>query len=149
VKLFQDGLPITTADGNNHNRFPDPMAASRVIVAHGANALAYGASNLGGAMDFVSATARDGAATQFVLDAGSHGLLGGRRTGGGVADDFDGQVTLEARSRDGYRRHSRQDRSGLYANGGWQVSDDFDLRVFATHIDNDEQLAGALTRAQF
>jgi len=149
VKLFQDGLPITTADGNNHNRFPDPMAASRVIVAHGANALAYGASNLGGAMDFVSATARDGAATQFVLDAGSHGLLGGRLTGGGVADDFDGQVTLEARSRDGYRRHSRQDRSGLYANGGWQVSDDFDLRVFATHIDNDEQLAGALTRAQF
>src|SRR5690606_2372933 len=27
VKLFQDGLPVSTADGNNHNRFLDPVAA--------------------------------------------------------------------------------------------------------------------------
>src|SRR5690606_38681674 len=48
LKLFQDGLPVTTADGNNHNRALDPMSARHVVVARGANALAYGASTLGG-----------------------------------------------------------------------------------------------------
>jgi iron complex outermembrane receptor protein len=149
IKLFQDGLPITTADGNNHNRFLDPMAARQVVVARGANALTYGASNLGGAIDFVSPTARNSPATQLFLTAGSNGQYSGRVSGGGVSGDVDGQATLEAKTRDGYRDHSQQDRVSLYANAGWRVSDDFDLRVFATHIDNDEELAGALTRAQF
>lgn len=149
VKLFQDGLPVTTADGNNHNRFLDPMAARSVVFARGANALAYGASTLGGAVDFSTPTARDGAAAQLFLTAGSHGMANARLTAGTVSGDFDGQVTLDAKGRDGYRRHSRQDRLGVYANAGWRVSDALDLRVFATHVDSDEQLAGPLTRAQF
>lgn len=149
IKLFQDGLPVTTADGSNHNRFPDPLAAREVVVARGANALTYGASNLGGAIDILSPTARNSPPMQVFVHGGSHGRLGGRLTAGGAAGDFDGLVTLEALGRDGYRAHSRQDRVGLYANAGWRVSDRFDLRLFATHIDNDEQLAGPLTRAQF
>lgn len=149
VKLFQDGLPITTADGNNHNRFLDPMAARHVVFARGANALTYGASNLGGAVDFTTPTARNSPSTQVFVSGGSHGLLSGRLTAGGVSDRADGQVTLEAKARDGYREHSRQDRAGVYANAGWQPSDDVELRLFATHVDSDEELAGPLTRAQF
>lgn len=149
IKLFQDGLPVTTADGNNHNRFMDPMAARYVIVARGNNALTYGASNLGGAIDYVSNTARNSPALQAFLSGGSDGALNARFTAGGVADDFDGLVTLEGASRDGYRAHSKQDRLSLSANAGWQASDTLDLRVFATHVDNDQELAGALTRAQF
>src|SRR5690606_34913354 len=44
VKMFQDGLPITTADGNNHNRVLDPLSARYAVIARGANALTYGAS---------------------------------------------------------------------------------------------------------
>lgn len=149
VKLFQDGLPVTTADGNNHNRFLDPLAARYVVVARGANALTYGASTLGGAIDFVSPTARDGDALQAFFSGGSFGLISGRATVGGLSGDIDGQVTVEGQHRDGYRTHSRQDRIGLYANAGWRLSDELDLRFYATHIDNDEELAGALTRAQF
>ena len=57
VKFLQDGLPVSAADGNNHNRALDPLGARYATFAHGANALAYGASTLGGAMDFVSPTA--------------------------------------------------------------------------------------------
>lgn len=149
IKLFQDGLPVTTADGNNHNRFLDPVAARHVVVARGANALTYGASNLGGAIDFVSPTARDGAPRELATTGGSHGLWKGRLTAGGVSGDLDGQVTLEATGRDGYRVHSRQDRAGLYANAGWRLSPDVDLRLFATYIDSEEELAGGLSRAQF
>lgn len=149
MKLFQDGLPVTTADGNNHNRALDPAAARHVVVARGANALTYGASNLGGAVDFTSPTALNSHGNQVFLQGGSHGLRNARVTLGGVSGDLDGMVTLDAKRRDGYRAHSRQDRSGLHANAGWQASDDLELRVFATYIDSDEELAGPLTRAQF
>src|SRR5690606_32729926 len=49
IKLLQDGLPVTTADGNNHNRIIDPLSSHYASVARGANALTYGASTLGGA----------------------------------------------------------------------------------------------------
>lgn len=149
VRLFQDGLPVTAADGNNHNRFMDPMNASRVVVAHGANALTYGASTLGGAIDFITPTARDGAPMQLAFNVGSFGLASARLTAGGVSGDVDGQLTLETKDRDGYREHGREHRTGLYANAGWALREDFDLRLFATRIDNDQELAGALTRAQF
>src|SRR5690606_5812503 len=115
VRLFQDGLPVTAADGNNHNRFMDPMNASRVVVAHGANALTYGASTLGGAIDFITPTARDGAPMQLAFNVGSFGLASARLTAGGVSGDVDGQLTLETKDRDGYREHGREHRTGLYA----------------------------------
>src|SRR5690606_410301 len=149
MKLFQDGLPVTTADGNNHNRALDPVAARRVVVARGANALTYGASTLGGAIDFTSPTARNSPGSQLFLATGSHGLRNARVTLAGVSGNFDALVTLDAKQRDGYREHSRQDRSALYANAGWKQDDGLDLRVFATWIDSDEELAGSLTRAQF
>ncbi len=151
VKLFQDGLPVTAADGNNHNRFVDPLSARSVTVAHGANALAYGASTLGGAMDFSSRTARDGEPMQWFLGVGSRGLRSARLTLGAVSRDgqTDGLLMLEHTRRDGYRQHSRQRRSGLYANVGWQAAPDLDLRFFVSRIDNVQELPGALTRAQF
>ncbi len=149
VKLFQDGLPITTADGNNHNRFMDPMAARSLVFARGANALAYGASNLGGAVDFATPNARDSPTMQVFLSGGSDGLFNVRLTAGGVSGDLDAQLTLETRQFDGYREHGQQDRAGLYANAGWQVTDDFNLRAYATYVDNQEQLAGPLTRTAF
>lgn len=148
VKLFQDGLPITTADGNNHNRVLDPLSARYAVIARGANALTYGASTLGGAFDFISPTARTTEPLSLYLTGGSHGLMIGRVTAGGVADALDGLVTLEAKSYDGYRDHSAQERKGVYANAGWQISDAVSTRMYATYIDNNEELPRGLTLAQ-
>lgn len=71
VRLFQDGLPVSTADGNNHNRFIDPLSARFITVARGANALTYGASTLGGAIDFTSTTARNDTPPQLSLAGAS------------------------------------------------------------------------------
>ena len=148
IKLLQDGLPVTAADGNNHNRAIDPLGARYATVARGANALTYGASTLGGAIDFVTPTARD-TEKELFLSGGSHGQLQGRITAGAVAGKFDGLVTLEARRWDGFRDHHKQEREGLYANAGWQFNDALQTRFFLTYVDNDQELAGALTRAQF
>jgi iron complex outermembrane receptor protein len=148
VKLLQDGLPVTTADGNNHNRVIDPLTARYASVARGANALTYGASTLGGAIDFVSPTARNTAPYSAFLDGGSFGSLSGRVTVGGRSDTVDGLVTVEGRQFDGYRDHSDQERWGIYANAGWQPSKTTNYQLFATYVDNDIRLPGALTRAE-
>ena len=148
VKLMIDGLPVTAADGNNHNSFIDPVAARYAAIARGANALTYGASTLGGAIDFISPTARN-TNNQISLSGGSHGTVQSRITGGVVAGDKDALVTVEQRSYDGYREHQEQQRGSVYANTGWQISDTVENRFYFSYTDNDQELAGSLTRAQF
>ena len=149
VALFQDGLPVTTADGANHNRLMDPLQAHDVIVANGINALTYGASDLGGAIDFISPTARNSNPNQLYLEGGSYGLREEQLRAGGVTGDLDGVVTLDDKYFGGYLPHSREERNSLYANGGWQVTDNFRLRGFLTYINDRQQLTGSLTQAQF
>ena len=145
IKLMQDGLPVTTADGNNHNRVIDPLSARYAVIAHGANALTYGASTLGGAIDFTSPTARNSAPLTAYVNGGSHGLLVGRLTAGGAGETADGLVTVEGKHWDGYRDHGTQERYGLHANAGWVHSPQIATRVHATYVHNDEELPGALT----
>jgi iron complex outermembrane receptor protein len=148
IKLLQDGLPVTAADGNNHNRALDPQAMRQGIVARGANALAYGASTLGGAIDFITPTARD-TASEVAVNLGSHGHRQASATVGAVDGGFDALVSAEARSTDGYREHQAQERESLYANAGWQLSDQVRTRFYASYTHNDQELPGALTRAQW
>jgi iron complex outermembrane recepter protein len=147
IKLLQDGLPVTTADGNNHNRIMDPLSARYAIVAHGANALTYGASTLGGAIDFITPTARD-TQSEIFFNGGSNGQAQGRMTAGRVSGDFDGLVTVEARHWDGYREHHAQERESIYANAGWKLGDEVQTRLYLTYIDNNQELPGSLTREQ-
>lgn len=149
VKLLVDGLPVTAADGNNHNRDVDPLSIRRAIVARGANALTYGASTLGGAINFISPTARDGEPSEVLVNAGSHGQRQGRFSVGTVAGKFDALVTAEAKRSDGFRQHQRQERHAVYANAGIQLADSLSTRFYVTSIDNAQQLPGPLTRAQF
>jgi iron complex outermembrane receptor protein len=149
VKLLQDGLPVTAADGNNHNRQIDPLSIRHAVVARGANALTYGASTLGGAINFITPTARDSAPLEIFLGGGSHGQRQGRITAGTVNSSFDGLITAEARQWDGYRKHHEQDRKGLYANAGWQFNEAVRTRLYLTYIDNDQELPGALTRDEW
>lgn len=147
IKLLQDGLSVTSADGNNHNRIIDPLNARYATVARGANALKYGASTLGGAINFTTQTAYDTAPLTLSLNAGSHGQVLARATASKIFNEqFDGLITIEDKQWDGYRDHNEQSRHGLYANAGWRISDSVASRFYATYLENDQQLAGALTR---
>lgn len=149
IKLLQDGLPVTTADGNNHNRTIDPLAARSATVARGANAMAFGASTLGGAINFTSPTARDMSGPLLRLNGGAHDLATARGTVAGVAGPVDGLLTLESYTWGGYREHNEEDRTGAYGNAGWQIDDRLATRFYGTWLENDQELPGALTREQF
>lgn len=150
VKLLQDGLPVTAADGNNHNRIIDPLAAQYATVARGGNALKYGASTLGGAVDFTTPTARNSPMARLSLSGGSFGEFLGRGTVSKVFNDkFDALLTAEGKLWDGYRDHNKQDRVGVYGNFGIQLTDAIVNRTFLSYINNNQELPGQLTRAQF
>lgn len=149
VKLLQDGLPVTAADGNNHNRFIDPLSAKYAVFARGANAMKYGASTLGGAVNFITQTAYDTSPLSLSVSGGSHGERLTRMTAAKVFNDsVDGLVTIENKQWDGYRDHSKHTRTGIYANGGLRLSDSVSTRFYFNKLDSDEELAGGLTRAQ-
>jgi iron complex outermembrane receptor protein len=149
IVMLVDGLPVTAADGNNHNRDVDPLAMQRAIIMRGANALTYGASTLGGAINFITPTARDGASNELSVRGGSHGDLQTRVTVGQVFGKSDALVTVEDKQSDGFRPHSKQDRQSLYGNFGVQLSETVATRFYVTAIKNDQQLPGGLTRDQF
>jgi iron complex outermembrane receptor protein len=150
IALLQDGLPVTTADGNNHNRVVDPQAARFATVARGANALKYGATTLGGAIDLTSPTVHNSDPLSVYVNGGSNGQLSLRGTiGDTFSDKLDGLMTFEGKRWDGYRDHSELTRGGLYANLGWRPSDETESRFFMTYLTNDEELAGYLSRSQF
>jgi iron complex outermembrane receptor protein len=149
VKIFQDGLPITTADGNNHNRFVDPLSAQFATVARGANGMSYGASTLGGAIDFVSPTALDRSGIDARINGGSHGFATARiGAAGRFAENGDALLDVERTTWNGYREHNEQDRTGVYGNVGWAISDSLSTRFFGTWVTNDQELPGRLTAAQ-
>ncbi len=149
VKLLQDGLPVTAADGNNHNRFIDPLSAKYAVFARGANAMKYGASTLGGAVNFISQTAYDVSPLTLSFSGGSHGERLTRMTAAQVFNNTaDGLVTIENKQWDGYRDHSKHTRTGIYANGGLRLSDNVSTRFYFNKLDSDQELAGGLTRAQ-
>lgn len=149
IKLLQDGLPVSAADGSNHNRIFDPKTARYLSFSRGANALRYGASQIGGALDIVSKTGRTQPRLELNSDAGSFGLLSNRLTLAGSNENFDGLVSIEGKTREGYRTHNQQRRKSADANTGWQIHPDVYWQVFLTEIDNQQQLAGSLTEAVF
>lgn len=149
VKLLQDGLPVTTADGNNHNRAIDPLSAQYATFARGANAMSYGASTLGGAINFVSPTAHDLSPVELFVNGGSHGLATGRATVSKVFNEkFDALFTLDGKTWDGFREHNDVSRIGVYTNAGWNLSNDLTTRFYGTYLNNDQELTGQLSRAQ-
>jgi len=148
IKLLQDGLPITTADGNSHNRVLDPLSARYATIAHGANALTYGASTLGGAIDFTSPTARDSDPLSLFASGGSHGQLNGHLSGGFATDAFDALGTVEYRDWEGYREHSEQQTRGAFANAGFGWSESVVTRLYLAALNSDAKLPGALTRTE-
>src|SRR5262245_66001104 len=56
IKLMQDGVPLNLADGSGDFQSLEPLHTRYIEVYRGANALQYGSSTLGGAINYASVT---------------------------------------------------------------------------------------------
>ncbi len=150
IRLLRDGLPVTEADGNTRTQLIDPLSARHIEVYRGANALGWGASTLGGAVNIVSPTGYTVPPLSLRAEAGSFGY--GRAQGraawlGESGHDAVGSIAVG--TEDGFRRQSAQETLRFYGNVGIQHSDRNQTRVHMDAQDSRLELPGSLTREEY
>ena len=148
LRVLQDGVPLNLADGGFDMQALEPLSAAYVNVWRGGNALATGASTLGGAIDYVSRTGRDAPPLLARTEAGSWGYLRASLAGGSVRDQLDAYASFTQQQQDGFRRHAKQENQRLFANTGLRLSDHAETRLYVTGVVTDSELPGNLTKAQ-
>ncbi len=148
ILLLQDGQPINQADGGGDFQTLDPAIVDHITVERGANALRYGAANLGGAIDYVSPTGLTAPAARLRVEGGSFGSIKGVADGGLVRGPVDAYVAVSGYRQDGWRDHSRQENLRFSGNLGWRISPTLENRFFVAFSDSDSELPGSLTKAQ-
>lgn len=147
VQLLVDGIPLNAADGSADFQEIDPTAFDYTEVYKGANALRYGASSLGGAINFVSPTGRSAERASLRLDGGSFGMQRAQVSGGASVGAFDGFVTASKLEQDGFRTHSEGESKRASGNVGWRIRPNLETRLYLFGADLSQRIPGALTRA--
>jgi iron complex outermembrane recepter protein len=151
LRVLQDGVPLNLADGGFDMQALEPLSAAYINVWRGGNALATGASTLGGAIDYVSRTGHDTPALFARAEAGSWNYLRASVASGGTAgmrNQFDGTASFTHQSQDGFRKHAEQENQRLFTNAGIRYSSTAETRLYLTAVRTDSELPGSLTRAQ-
>lgn len=148
IKLYIDGIPLNLADGSGDFQELDPISILYTEVYKGANALKFGASTLGGAINFVSPTGRDVAPLFGRLEVGSFGFRRAQVGSGQVVGPWDYFISGSWLTQDGYRQQSRGNSERYSANIGYKPTENFETRFYIQANDIHQQIPGTLTRFQ-
>ncbi len=148
LMVLQDGVPLNLADGSYDMQAIEPFATRYIEVQRGANALRYGGSTLGGAINYVGLTGLSAPPLLLRAEAGSFGYRRYQLASGGVSGKVDGYASLSQFEQDGYRDHAVQRTGRFFGNAGVQLSPAVESRFYLTAVDSDSELPGNRTRAQ-
>src|SRR5690606_29557234 len=126
----------------------DPQLFERIEVYRGANALRFGGSTLGGAINAVTPTGRTAPGLELRVDGGSFGTVR-RKAAAAYADPRgDAYLALTTDHSDGDRDHARRGAIRFNGNVGLRLSDRVETRFYATVSHINQRLPGSLTLAQ-
>ncbi|WP_298394558.1 TonB-dependent receptor [Sphingobium sp.] len=145
LTLLQDGIPINSADDNGDFQELDPQLFQHLEVYRGANALRYGGSTLGGAINAVTPTGRSAPGLEMRIDGGSFDTQRGKIAYGHADDRADVYVAVAGDRSDSDRAHGDRKALRFNANVGVKLSDRVETRFYASAQTIRQHLAGALT----
>ncbi len=148
IKLLQDGSRLNLADGGGDFQAIEPLAARYIEVYRGGNALQFGSTTLGGAINFVTPTGYDAERFRARGEAGSFGYNRLMLSSGGVHGSLDYFASVSRYSQDGFRDWSEQENWRMFSNVGYRITPDLETRFYLTYTKTDSQLPGNLTKAQ-
>ena len=120
IQILHDGLATNQADGSFIIGLSDPGQTKFITTYRGANATRYGATTLGGAVNFHPRTALNSPELQLSAEAGSFNFKKLSLSGGQYNNSRDFYVRAEQSMSDGWRSHSKANRQTLALNSGWQ-----------------------------
>ncbi|MEN9689544.1 MAG: hypothetical protein RI998_1541 [Pseudomonadota bacterium] len=155
TKVMQDGVPVNYADGMFDMQTLDPNASRYVEVLRGPNATTYGATTLGGAINFVAPTGYTSPSLVGKAEVGGFGynkVFGsaagiGKPTESG-ANVWDYYLAGSQTQQDGFRQHADMENQKLLANWGVKVSTDVESRFYLAAVRSRTQLPGYLTKTE-
>jgi len=147
LTLLQDGIPINSADDNGDFQELDPQVFQHIEVYRGANALRFGGSTLGGAINAVTPTGQSAPGIDMRIDGGSFDTVRGKLAYGYADDRADAWAALTADRSDGDRDHGRRKALRFNGNVGFRLSDTVETRFYASVQSIRQKLSGALTEA--
>ncbi len=148
IKLLQDGVPLNLADGGFDMQAVEPLSADYVEVYRGANALMYGSTTLGGAINFVSRTGYTASPLQLRFESGSFDTYRAQVSSGQVLGDADYYISGTFFSTNGFRDWSEQENERIFSNFGYRFSENLETRFYVTYVNTQSNLPGSLTKAQ-
>ncbi|MEO6697804.1 MAG: TonB-dependent receptor, partial [Paraperlucidibaca sp.] len=145
---LQDSVPLNLADGGFDMQAIEPQATRYIEVERGANALRYGGSTLGGAINYVSETGRSSPALSLRAEVGAFAYQRYNISAGAAKGALDAYASANFQEQDGFRDHARQRNARVVGNVGVQLSPQLESRTYVTIVDTDSELPGNLTYAQ-
>ena len=146
--LAQDGIPFNEADGFGDFQLIDPLIARYTEVYKGGNALRFGGSLLGGAINLVTPTGRTAGHDALLrLDGGSDQTL---RAHAEFARDWDGGdlfIAATGAQARGWRDHSEGQRQHASLNLGRSLGEDREIRLIVSGGYVHQDIPGAVSLA--
>ncbi len=146
--MLQDGIPINMADGEFEFPVIDPWLVRYAELFPGANALDYGASNFGGAINLVTPTGVTRNGYGIRAEGGSFGTAHAQAFAGKDWQDGDMFAAVTGFTQDGYREQNAQMTGRFNGNWGWRLSDRLVNRASLNHTVSDAEIPGAVSLAQ-
>ncbi|MDP2573976.1 TonB-dependent receptor [Vibrio penaeicida] len=144
IQLLHDGLALNQADGSFVIGIIDPEQARLISAYRGANGMRYGATTLGGAINFHSKTGLN-SPSEIQLEGGSFGFYKGSATLSERKDAWDFWLNAASSQRDGYRTNSSASRKSVALNLGYTAAS-WQNRSYITYSNNDFQIPFLLTK---
>jgi iron complex outermembrane receptor protein len=149
VNLLVNGMPYRNADGFTDFESLELLTTEAIQVYKGGNALRYGGSTLGGAINLDTKTGYSASPISLFAQGGSFGFYKTQLESGDSRGRSDYYASYARTSMDGYRQWSAQQRDRVNLHAGYQFSSNTDARVFYFFAHVKEELPGALTQAVF
>jgi len=148
INLLVNGMPYRNADGFTDFESLELLTTEAMEVYKGANALRYGGSTLGGAINLHTQTGYTAPPLTAFLQGGSQGFSKAQLSSGGTHGVFDWYGSYANTRLDGYRDWSNQRRDRVNLHAGMLLGRATDLRTFYIFAHVKEHLPGALTQAE-
>jgi len=148
--IAQDGVPLNEADGYGDSQVADPLNTRFTEVYRGGNALRFGGALLGGAVNMVTPTGRTAGFDNLIrIDGGSFGMIREHVAIARQAGDWDLYLSGTNQTGQGWRPQSQQNIQFGTLNLGRSFGEDREVRLVINGSNINQEIPGALTRAQF
>ncbi|HEU5260652.1 MAG TPA: TonB-dependent receptor [Gemmatimonadales bacterium] len=148
VNILVNGMAYRNADGFTDFESLELLTTEAVEVHKGSNALRYGGSTLGGAINLQTKTGYTAHPFTAFGEGGGYGFFKGQVSSGLARNGFDYYASYSRTTLDGYREWSDQRRDRVNAHVGHVFSPTVAARAFYFYAQVREHLPGSLTRVE-